>query len=103
MRFQHTFVSALGVLSIALALVGCHTMTGRTAGRYIDDQTLTTEVKTKLVADRLANLTRVNVTTQNGVVYLTGTVDSPDRAQHAADLANSVSGVRQVVNQIQVA
>ena len=103
MKFQHTFVSALGVVSIALALVGCHTMTGRTAGRYIDDQTLTTEVKTKLVADRLANLTRVNVTTQNGVVYLTGSVDTPDRAQRAAELANSVSGVRQVVNQIQVA
>jgi len=78
-------------------------MTGRSAGRYIDDQTLTTEVKTKLVADRLANLTRVNVTTQNGVVYLTGSVDTPDRAQRAADLASSVSGVRQVVNQIQVA
>lgn len=103
MGFKRTFSSALGVLSIALVLVGCHTMTGRTAGRYIDDQTLTTEVKTKLVADRLANLTRVNVTTQNGVVYLTGTVDTPDRAQRAADLANSVSGVRQVVNQIQVA
>ena len=103
MMFQRSIASALGVLSIALMLVGCQTMTGRTAGRYIDDQTITAGVKSKLVADRLANLTRVNVTTQNGVVYLTGNVDSPDRAQRAAELARNVKGVRDVVNEIQVA
>jgi BON domain len=103
MMFQRSIASALGVLSIALMLVGCQTMTGRTAGRYIDDQTITAGVKSKLVADRLANLTRVNVTTQNGVVYLTGNVDSPDRAQRATELARNVKGVRDVVNEIQVA
>jgi BON domain len=103
MMFQRSIASALGVLSIALMLVGCQTMTGRTAGRYIDDQTITAGVKSKLVADRLANLTRVNVTTQNGVVYLTGNVDSSDRAQRATELARNVKGVRDVVNEIQVA
>jgi hyperosmotically inducible protein len=103
MMLQRIVVSALGVLSIALVLIGCQTVTGRSAGRYIDDQTISAEVKGKLVADRLANLTRVNVTTQNGVVYLTGNADTLDRAQRAADLARSVKGVHDVVNQIQVA
>lgn len=103
MMFRRTIVSALSVLSIALMLVGCHTMTGQTAGRYIDDTTITTQVKSKLAADHLASLTKFNVTTQNGVVYLTGNVDTPDRAQRAVDLARGVKGVRDVVNQIQVA
>jgi len=103
MKLQRTVVSALGVLSIALVLIGCQTVTGRSAGRYIDDQTISAEVKGKLIGDRLANLTRVNVTTQNGVVYLTGNADTVERAQRAADLARSVKGVQDVVNQIQVA
>jgi hypothetical protein len=86
-----------------LAMAGCQTMTGRTAGRYADDGKITTEVKAKLAADRLSNLTRVGVTTTNGVVYLTGVVDSPDRAARAVQIAQTVPGVRQVVDEMQVA
>lgn len=98
-RWSTTFVAGLALLVMA----GCQTMTGRTAGQYVDDGKITTEVKTRLAADTLSNLTRVGVTTTNGVVYLTGSVDSPERSTRAAELASQVSGVQRVVNEIQVA
>jgi hypothetical protein len=36
---------------------------GKTAGRNVDDATLTSSVKTKLAADKLSSLTRVDVDT----------------------------------------
>jgi osmotically-inducible protein OsmY len=46
------------------------TITGETSGQNIDDTTLTTAVKTILSGDKLANLTRIDVDTYNGVVSL---------------------------------
>jgi len=75
----------------------------RTVGQTIDDTVLTTEIKAKLAADQLSNLTKIGVNTKNGVVTLTGTVDSLERLQRAAQIAGSVKGVRGVVNSIQIA
>jgi hyperosmotically inducible protein len=85
-----------------IALTGCQTTSGRTAGTFVDDSRTTAAVKSKLVADRLGNLTAVGVETVNGVTYLTGTVDTPDQRLRAEQLAWDASGVRQVVNNIQV-
>ena len=49
-----------------LALVGCQAMTGKTAGQNVDDAALTASVKSTLVADKVANLTRIDVDTNNG-------------------------------------
>jgi BON domain-containing protein len=76
-------------------------MDTRTAGGYPDDHAISSAVRTRLAAD--PTLTAVGVTTQQGVVYLTGTVPSADRASRATQLAQQVSGVRQVVNQVRVA
>jgi cell division protein FtsX len=99
MRFLSTIVVSLVILSF---LSGCQSMTGRSAGQFVDDQTITASVKAKLVADKAANLTRVGVKTVNGTVYLTGSVDSAEQKARAEDLANRVNGVRSIVNDIQV-
>jgi hyperosmotically inducible protein len=59
-------------------------------------------VKTKLVAEKPANLTRVDVDVTNGTVYLNGSVDSAEQKVRAEQLAQSVKGVRSVVNNLQV-
>jgi hypothetical protein len=94
-------VLAAIVLS-AVTAAGCTTMTGRTAGATADDAKTTAAVKSKLVADRPANLTAVNVDTVNGTVYLTGAVETPDQRMRAEQLAWQTGGVRQVVNNLQV-
>jgi hypothetical protein len=75
----------------------------RTVGELIDDTRITAEVKAKLTADRLANLTQIGVDTRNRIVTLAGTVDSLERQARAAQIAYAVKGVRGVVNNIQVA
>jgi hypothetical protein len=74
----------------------------RSMGQVIDDATLTTEIKAKLTADTLSNLTKIGVTTRDGVVTLTGDVDSLERKARAVQIASSVRGVRQIVDNVQV-
>jgi hyperosmotically inducible periplasmic protein len=85
-----------------LLLSGCQAMTGRTAGQNIDDATITASVKSRLIADRAANLTRVDVDTTNGIVSLNGVVESDQQKARAEQLARQVNGVRSVVNNLQV-
>lgn len=99
MRYRLTI---LGSLLIAVAVAGCQTATGRTAGTVADDTSTTAAVKSKLVADRPANLTSVGVNTVNGTVYLTGVVETPEQRMRAEQLAWEARGARQVVNNIQV-
>jgi hyperosmotically inducible protein len=85
-----------------LSFVGCTSMTGQTAGQYVDDRTLTSRVKAKLVAEKATNLTRVDVDTVNRVVSLNGIVESPEHKARAEQLALQVSGVRDVKNNLQI-
>lgn len=75
----------------------------RSVGQVIDDTTITAEVKAKLVADTLSNLTKIGVSVRNGVVTLTGDVIAPEIKARAVQIAASVKGVRTVVDNIQVA
>jgi hyperosmotically inducible protein len=90
------------LLLAVLVMFGCQAMTGRTAGRNVDDATITASVKSSLVADKASNLTRVDVDTTNGVVSLNGVVETADQKTRAAQLASRVDGVRNVVNNLQV-
>ena len=93
---------ASGLLAIFLSTSGCTALTGETAGQYVDDSTITTRVKAKLVAEKATSLTRVDVDTTNQVVSLSGIVESPDQKQRAEQLAMQVSGVKRVQNNLQV-
>ena len=100
---MRSLTNALAVLGIMLlALTGCQSMTGETAGENIDDTSITTAVKAKLAAEKPATLTQVGVETNLRAVHLTGVVASDALRQRAGDLASSVKGVREVKNDIQV-
>ncbi|HEV8471420.1 MAG TPA: BON domain-containing protein [Methylomirabilota bacterium] len=90
------------LLVILSVMTGCQSVTGKTAGENIDDATITASVKAKLVADKPANLTRVDVDTNNATVYLNGTVDSAEQKARAEQLAWQAKGVKSVVNNLQV-
>ena len=99
-------MTRLKISSIALAALlvvsGCSSMTGQTAGQYVDDSTITTSVKAKLVGDKTANLTRIDVDTTNQVVTLNGIVESADQKAKAEQLARQVGGVKSVKNNLQI-
>ena len=89
-------------LMLVMAVAACQSMTGKSAGTNIDDAGITASVKSKLVAEKASNLTRVDVDTNNGTVYLNGTVESAEQKAKAEQLAGQASGVKTVVNNLQV-
>ena len=93
-------------LAVAVALLatasGCQSLTGRTAGEIFDNKTIVGTVKTKLVRDRVQNLTWVNVESKDGVVYLTGNAETAAQKARATELAEETRGVKRVVNDIVV-
>jgi hyperosmotically inducible periplasmic protein len=96
------FKMMIVTLVVLFLMTGCQAMTGETAGQNIDDGTLTTYVKTQLAGERLNTLSRVGVETNNGIVYLTGEVETAAEKSRAGTVASQVKGVRQVVNNLQV-
>ena len=91
------------VMIFGFLLASCQAMTGRTAGTNVDDAGLTASVNAALVADKASNFTRIDVDTTNGVVSLTGTVESPEQRRRAEQVASRVDGVKRVINNLQVA
>jgi hyperosmotically inducible protein len=73
-----------------------------TAGQDIDDSMLTTSVKSKLMEDSTTKAYQINVGTQQGVVQLTGFVDSTAMKARAGELARSVDGVKEVRNDLEI-
>jgi hyperosmotically inducible protein len=68
----------------------------------LDDAALTARVTTALSAAGIANPLKINVSTENGVVQLSGFLDSQDKARRAGEIARQVEGVKQVYNDIRV-
>ena len=95
MRAFSTFRIFVAMLLVVAFLPACQSMSGRSAGRVIDDKAISAQVKTKLAADKASSLMRIGVTTVNGVVHL------DDRAR-AVDIARRVAGANKVVDNIQV-
>ncbi|HEX4509912.1 MAG TPA: BON domain-containing protein [Burkholderiaceae bacterium] len=69
-----------------------------TAGNVLDDSVVTVKVKSALLADDATRGTEFAVTTNKGVVQLSGYVDSADEQARATSVARTVEGVQSVVN-----
>ena len=97
MKFQ-TIKPILGSLAIAVLLsaTGCTAMTGETAGQNIDDSTITASVKTKLAADKIGSLTRIDVDTTRQVVSLNGVVESPEQKARAEQLVAMIGSGKDI-------
>jgi len=72
------------------------------AAASIDDGTVTVKVKTALMTDPALKPSQISVGTKDGVVTLAGTVESQTLKERAAQIAQSVSGVQSVVDNLTV-
>jgi len=68
----------------------------------IDDATITTKVKTAVLAEPGLKTLQIDVDTKNGVVMLSGTVDNQALKERAAQVAQAVNGVKSVDNNLTV-
>jgi len=74
---------------------------GKGPARRTDEQ-IKSEVEEALTNDSWLDASGVGVSVQNGIVTLTGTVDSRESKRRAEDLADQVPGVRDVQNNLRI-
>lgn len=72
------------------------------ANSELNDASITAQVKTMLAIDKYVKSLPIEVETQNGVVTLTGTIDSKTKEARAVQLAYSVEGVRTVRSDLKI-
>ena len=71
-----------------------------TTKQYVSDAALTTKVKTALLAEKNLHSLDITVTTQNGIVQLSGFVTSSVQQDQAVEVAKAVEGVKGVKNDL---
>ncbi len=87
------FLAAL----IATLTIGCaSTPTHESTGQYVDDAALTTKVKAAIFNEPTLKSAEINVETFKGVVQLSGFVSSAAAQTRAVAVAQDVSGVKSV-------
>ena len=89
------YVSGLMLLAILTVGVGCT--------KAPNDAELTSNIQTKLAADSGLTGKQLGVKAEAGTVTLTGTVDNDAEREAAARYAAAEPGVKQVINNLQVA
>jgi hyperosmotically inducible protein len=72
------------------------------AGDYMDDSVITAKIKQDILSDPLLKASQIDVTTENGVVKLTGTVDSQQSVDRIKALAQSITDVKAVESELVV-
>jgi hyperosmotically inducible periplasmic protein len=103
MPFKPLLPAALLGLALSLGTAGCTHLGEKSAGETLDDATITTKVKAKLVEDPVVKAMNIKVDTYKGVVQLSGFASSPAEADKAAQIARKTAGVKSVLNDIRLA
>lgn len=86
-----------------LTATGCAVTRGQeTVGAYIDDATITTQIKARFVDNTQVAASSISVETLNGVVMLSGFAKNITEKTLAESIARGVNGVRSVQNEITV-
>lgn len=97
MRLSNLMKAQVAIVLAALIFVGCTAMTGRQSpGAAVSDTSLTTRVKSSLLADSVVGALAIDVDTTEGVVSLNGITTTEQERQRAIQVARSVEGVRRV-------
>lgn len=99
-------VTLLAAALLGSVVAGCSSnepMPAQKAGSFVDDSYLTSAVKSKLAVDsNLKSFVDIKVITDHQVVTLSGTVPTAALRDQAVTVAKSVSGVKDVVDNIDV-
>lgn len=94
------------VLATALAMstlyaTGCSVARDQqTVGSFIDDSTITTQVKSRMAKDATVSALAIKVNTLQGVVQLSGFAKNEAERLRAGAIALDVNGVTRVANDI---
>lgn len=96
-----TFFQLVAFVIMTSYVIGCSSGPAKeSTGQYIDSAAITTKVKAAFVKDDELKAFSISVDTFKGVVQLSGFVDSELQVVRAGEVAQSVSGVQSVSNDL---
>jgi osmotically-inducible protein OsmY len=101
-KLQNIFKS-LACLALITAFMGCAaTQKHESTGQYVDDSVITSKVKTAIFNESTLKTMQINVKTYQGVVQLSGFVNSAQNVSKAGEVARGVENVSRVENDLVV-
>jgi len=89
------------ILAFVLAVI-LSASCAKTVGSTIDDGSITTRVKTALIAEPSVGIQKIDVDTFKGVVTLSGRVPTKEMEQKAIELAKAIKGVVDVKSSLAI-
>ena len=96
-----TLLAATVAAVALLTASGCAVNRGQeSVGAYIDDTTITTQIKSQFLDNKDVAGTSISVETLNGVVLLSGFAKSATEKSTSESIARKVNGVKSVRNEI---
>lgn len=90
------------LLLVCLFTNSCATVTGRRFGAFIDDVSITTQIRTRLAQEEDIHGFWINIDTYQGHVTLSGRVLTVEQEERVIDAAQSVPGVIDVASNLQI-
>ncbi len=101
-NFRTTIATLIAVAALG-SLSACAVSRGQeTVGAYVDDTSITSQVKGRFVGNKQVDASSISVETLKGVVMLAGFAKNDAERTTAESIASSVKGVKSVTNHIVV-
>lgn len=98
-----TTLCAIVTAVALLGTTGCAVTRGQeTVGAYVDDSTITTQIKARFIDNKEVDAMAISVETLNGTVMLSGFAKNSAEKSTAESIARRVNGVRSVKNEIAI-
>ena len=94
-------LSVLLVFGLAL-FSGCASITGRTAGEYIDDASITTQVNGVIIKEPDAGYWKIDVSSTQGNVVLDGFIHDKKAEERIIAKIRQINGVKSVKSNLKV-
>ena len=102
MNLRTPLVAAFAAVAL-LSAAGCAVTRGQeTVGAFIDDATITTQIKGRFIENKSVDAASIKVETLNGTVMLSGFAKNATEKSTAETVARGVNGVKSVKNEIAV-
>jgi osmotically-inducible protein OsmY len=94
-------LSVLVVFGLAL-FSGCASITGRTAGEYIDDSSITTQANAIIIKEPDAGYWKIDVSSTQGNVVLDGFIHDKNAEERIVAKMRQINGVKSVKSNLKV-
>lgn len=100
-NYKYLFASATVVTLVTLTGCVAPGMPGYQP-TAIDDQNTTAQIRTALMNEAVYKVNQIRVETINGVVTLTGVVQSRPEADRVVEMTKTIQGVKEIRNGLEV-